>query len=143
MNVPSNRGTARLSVRGYRIFGRRTTVFRIVSSTRLVIAMLTGLALALTGITAATAAAAAPAGTVVGWGNNGSGQATPPAGLTGVTAIAAGEMYSLALTSDGTVVGWGYNLSGQATPPAGLTGVTAIAAGYYHGLALKLSLIHI
>jgi len=111
-------------------------VFRIVSSTRLVIAMLTGLALALTGITAATAAAAAPAGTVVGWGNNGSGQATPPAGLTGVVGIAAGYVHSLALTSDGTVVGWGWNGYGQATPPAGLTGVTAIAAGEMYSLAL-------
>ncbi|MDX6430362.1 MAG: trimeric autotransporter adhesin [Streptosporangiaceae bacterium] len=72
---------------------------------------------------------AAPAGTVVGWGFNFYGQVSPPAGLTGVTAIAAGGGHSLALKSDGTVVGWGDNSYGQASPPAGLTGVTAIAAG--------------
>ena len=52
-------------------------------------------------------------GTVVGWGDNGAGQATPPAGLTDVIAIAAGFLHSLALNSDGTVVGWGSNLHGQ------------------------------
>ena len=59
-----------------------------------------------------------------------------PAGLSGVTAIAAsghfGGSQSLALTGDGTVVAWG-----ATTAPAGLTGVTAIAAGWWHTLALK------
>ena len=50
---------------------------------------------ALVGI--APAAAAAATGTVVGWGWNYAGQASPPAGLTGVTAIAAGNFHSLAL----------------------------------------------
>lgn len=45
----------------------------------------------------AAAAGSGSAGTVVGWGNNGNGQATPPAGLGGVTAIAAGAFHSLAL----------------------------------------------
>ena len=76
-------------------------------------------------------------GTVVGWGDNGAGQATPPAGLTDVVAIAAGFSYSLALKSDRTVVGWGDNFYGEATPPAGLTDVIAIAAGFLHSLALK------
>jgi hypothetical protein len=103
---------------------------------------------------------------MMGWGANGSGEVTIPAGLSGVTALAAGYSYSLALKSDGTVVGWGsstapaglsgvtaiaaaYNYSlalksdgtvvgwGSSTAPAGLSGVTAIAAGYYHSLALK------
>ena len=69
---------------------------------------------------------------VVGWGYNAQGQTTIPAGLSGVTAIAAGAFHSLALKSDGTVVGWG-----QTTIPAGLGGVTAIAAGDYYSLALK------
>jgi alpha-tubulin suppressor-like RCC1 family protein len=76
-------------------------------------------------------------GTVVGWGNNSSGEATPPASLNDVTAIAAGNGYSLALKSDGTVVGWGNDYIGQATPPAGLSDVVAIAAGDSHSLALK------
>ena len=72
-------------------------------------------------------------GTVVGWGEDHFGQATPPEGLRGVVAIAAGQLDSLALKSDGTVVGWGY----PSTLPAGLTGVVAIAAGFAHSLALR------
>ena len=71
------------------------------------------------------------------WGNNGYGQATIPAGLTNVAAIAAGGYHSLVLQNGGTVVGWGDNGYGQTTIPAGLTNVAAIAAGYYHSLALK------
>ena len=74
---------------------------------------------------------------IVGWGRNTSGQATIPAGLSGVTAIAAGRNFSLALKDDGTVVGWGANGQGQTSIPAGLSGVTAIAAGNNFSLALK------
>ena len=42
---------------------------------------------------------AAGTGTVVAWGSDSSGQATIPAGLTGVTAIAAGLRHNLALKS--------------------------------------------
>ncbi len=110
-------------------------------------------------------------GTVLGWGFDASGQATgvpnsnPPnssAGavmvgghlLSGVVAIAAGQIHSLALRADGTVVGWGYNSYGEATGVPTTTGdfdnsgpvviggrvlsnVVAIAAGWYHSLALK------
>ena len=68
-------------------------------------------------------------GTVVAWGDNGFGQTTVPAGLSGVTAIAAGVSHTVALKNDGTVVAWGDNGDGQTTVPAGLSGVTAIAAG--------------
>lgn len=74
-------------------------------------------------------ASAQAATTVVAWGRNDTDQTTVPAGLTAVTAIAAGYYHSLALKSDGTVVAWGDNASGQTTIPAGLSGVTAIAAG--------------
>ncbi len=39
-------------------------------------------------------------GTVVGWGYNGYGQASPPSGLADVIAIAAGQLHSLALFGD-------------------------------------------
>jgi|CZKV01.1.fsa_nt_gi alpha-tubulin suppressor-like RCC1 family protein len=70
-----------------------------------------------------------PAGQVVGWGSNGSGEAVGvPASdlysvgtvaigghdLTDVVAISAGLSHSLALKSNGTVVGWGNNMSGRA-----------------------------
>ena len=80
-------------------------------------------------------------GTVVGWGNNSNGVATPPVGLTNVVEIAAGGFsgstlaHSLALTADGYVVAWGSNLNGQGNVPAGLTNVVAIAAGKRHSLA--------
>ena len=47
------------------------------------------------GIPNAAAQALMP-GTLVGWGYNGQGQTSPPAGLSGVTAIAAGGYHSLA-----------------------------------------------
>ncbi len=82
-------------------------------------------------------------GTVVAWGDNGSGQTRVPAGLSGVVAIAAGGFHTVALKEDGTVVAWGSNknwgeIVGQSTVPAGLSGVVAIAAGYQHTVALKL-----
>jgi hypothetical protein len=43
-------------------------------------------------------------GTVLGWGDNRSGQATVPPNLSGVIAIAAGRAHSLALKLDGSVV---------------------------------------
>ena len=62
---------------------------------------------------------------------------TVPAGLTGVTAVAAGWDHALALKSDGTVVAWDGNQYGESTVPDGLSGVVSIAAGQDHSIALK------
>ncbi|MBI3041679.1 MAG: Ig-like domain repeat protein [Betaproteobacteria bacterium] len=103
-------------------------------------------------------------GTVWAWGYNGYGnlgnnsttqalvpvQVTDTAGtgfLTGVSAIAAGRYFAMALKTDGTVWVWAYNTDGQTgdgtsghryTPnQSAITGVVAIAAGSYHVRALK------
>ena len=88
------------------------------------------------------AAQATGTGTVRAWGCGVSnfGQCSAPAGLSGVTAIAASFAHTLALGGDGTVVAWGCGAgadSGQCSVPASLSGVTAIAAGSTQSLALK------
>ena len=101
-------------------------------------------------------------GAVFAWGYNADGQlgdggtgasdvpvsVSLPTG-TKVTAVAAGALHSLALTSTGAVLAWGYNVDGELgdggttnsdvpvkvnLPPG--TKVTAVAAGGYYSLAL-------
>jgi len=80
-------------------------------------------------------------GSIVGWGYNDDGQATPPAGNDFI-AIATSYWHSLALKEDGSIVGWGANeapwgpRTGQATPPDG-NDFIAIAAGGSHSLAIR------
>jgi len=74
---------------------------------------------------------------IVAWGENAQDQATVPAGLGEVKAVAAGGNHSLALKSDGTVVAWGDNTYGQSTVPGGFPDAVAISAGGAHTLALK------
>ncbi len=89
---------------------------------------------------AAQATPPATTGILIGWGGSWNGQADAPASLADqtVTAIAAGESHSLALTADGHVTAWGYGGNGQTDVPAGLADqtVTAIAASADHNLAL-------
>jgi len=87
-------------------------------------------------------------------GNGGTGSSSVPVKVslpagTKVTAVAAGALHSLALTSSGTVFAWGYNADGELGDgsksnsdvpvkvklPTG-TRVTRIAAGAYDSLAL-------
>jgi len=75
-------------------------------------------------------------GTVVGWGDNGFGQCSPPANLTNAIAIAAGSLHSVALRSDGTVAAWGDDTFGETNVPPGLSNIVAIAAGDYHTYAM-------
>ncbi|MGI6587298.1 MAG: cadherin-like beta sandwich domain-containing protein [Peptococcia bacterium] len=75
-------------------------------------------------------------GSVVAWGDNGSGQCTVPAeAQSGVVSIAAGRSYSLALKEDGTVVTWGW--CSEEIPVSARSGVVDIVAGETHFLALK------
>jgi len=97
-------------------------------------------------------------GTVRAWGRNIYGELgdgtdndsnvpVEVSGPTGVIAVSAGSVHSLALKSDGTVWAWGFNGQGQLgdgtnndsnTPVAvsGLTGVFAVVSGGRHNLAL-------
>jgi hypothetical protein len=68
------------------------------------------------------------AGSIVGWGDNSWGQATPPAGNNFIAIAAGGEDHSLALKSNGSIIAWGDNSYGQATPPVG-NNFIALAAG--------------
>jgi alpha-tubulin suppressor-like RCC1 family protein len=98
-------------------------------------------------------------GTVWSWGGNEYGQLgdetktdrlTPVqvTDLSGVEAVAAGYLYTVALESSGAVYAWGRNYFGQLgdetkidrlTPVQVhyLSGVEAVAAGYAHTVALK------
>jgi len=82
-------------------------------------------------------------------------QVKDPSGVpfTGVSSVAAGAYFNIALKTDGSVWAWGYNALGQlgtgnqvptrnpvpvrAAAGGGLGGITAIAAGAEHALALK------
>lgn len=86
-------------------------------------------------------------GTVWGWGNGIGGTPAQISGLTGVTAIAAGQDRSFALKSDGTIWAWGQNSFGalgdgtntERHSPVQVTGLAmgvAIVSGDYHSLAL-------
>ncbi|MEZ5436529.1 MAG: hypothetical protein R3E67_08545 [Pseudomonadales bacterium] len=77
-------------------------------------------------------------GRVYAWGLNGNGQANVPVDAqVGVTKVAAGSYYSMALKFDGTVVDWGSNGAGATLKPSNLSDVVAIDAGYLYALALK------
>ena len=90
------------------------------------------------------AARAIGSGFVGAWGctgpNSDYGQCSLPSGLSGVTAISAGDSHNLALMGNGTVIAWGcvgFGNRGQCDVPTGLGGVIAIAAGFSDSLALK------
>ena len=75
--------------------------------------------------------------TVMGWGDNDSGQATIPSGLSNVVALAAGAEHSLALCQDGTVAAWGDSYYGKNTTPAMAANVVSIGTGRDHNLAVR------
>ena len=76
-------------------------------------------------------------GTLISWGMNREYQANiPPCCGSGVTDVAVGTNFALALKG-GKVFGWGANTKGQIKFPNTVAkNITAIAAGGAHGLAL-------
>lgn len=77
-------------------------------------------------------------GRVWAWGDNTNGQTNVPVeAQSGVTRIAGGGSFSLALKNDGSVVAWGLPAVATNVPAAALSDVTRIAAGEGHALALK------
>ncbi len=71
--------------------------------------------------------------TLACWGNNASGQATPPAGA--FTQVSAGGNHTCGLMADGTLACWGSNASGQSTPPTGI--FAQVSAGASHTCAIR------
>ncbi|QOY89884.1 hypothetical protein IRI77_07995 [Paludibaculum fermentans] len=89
-------------------------------------------------ITASASSSISGAGNaVVGWGDNSSGQAGPPSGVSNLVDVSAGFKHSLALKGDGTVAAWGDNSKLQTSVPPGVSSIIAIAAGGNHNLALN------
>jgi alpha-tubulin suppressor-like RCC1 family protein len=74
---------------------------------------------------------------LVTFGDDSLGQASPSLQATNVVALAAGAWHSLALQVSGKVAGWGNNANGQCVAPQDLTNAIAIAAGGYHNLAIN------
>jgi alpha-tubulin suppressor-like RCC1 family protein len=111
-------------------------------------------------LTLTVAAAPRPAGRLLAWGSNDSGQLgndsftdsdvpVPVTGLNSVYEVAGGANSAYALRSDGTVWAWGSNSYGQLgndtsttsssvpVPVSGLTATSAIAGGDSDGYALR------
>jgi alpha-tubulin suppressor-like RCC1 family protein len=76
-------------------------------------------------------------GAVVGWGDNVSGQSSPPTNIYSTTMLSAAHYHALALTSEGAVVGWGDNASGQISVPVGATNLVGVAAGPTYSLGWR------
>jgi hypothetical protein len=71
-------------------------------------------------------------GAVACWGDDGEGQASPPAGT--FTQVSAGDFHTCGLHADGTVACWGFNVHNQASPPAGTFTQVSAGSGYTCGL---------
>jgi len=77
-------------------------------------------------------------GHVWAWGDNTSGQTNVPSeAQSGMTAIAGGGAFSLALNAAGGVIAWGADNIVTGLPATVSSGVSEIAAGMWHALALK------
>ncbi|MYD90850.1 MAG: hypothetical protein F4Y08_11020 [Caldilineaceae bacterium SB0662_bin_9] len=72
-------------------------------------------------------------GSVICWGHDHFGQASPPAGT--FKTVSSGAKHSCGVRTDRSISCWGANTFGQATPPKGM--FVAVAAGTAHTCALE------
>ena len=72
-------------------------------------------------------------GSVVCWGNDEDGRATPPAAT--FVSISAGVNHTCGVRSDGSVACWGWDAHGRGTPPAG--SFDSVSAGGAHTCGLR------
>ena len=72
-------------------------------------------------------------GTVLCWGDDGNGKATPPDGS--FDSVSIGYMHTCGLKTDGSVACWGSNEFGQARRPTGI--FKSISAGTWHNCGVK------
>lgn len=75
------------------------------------------------------------AGTLIGWGRNDYGQATPP-DRDDFVAVSCGDYHAVGLTSSGSLLTWGRDWHGVLDAPTG-NGFTGVASGDRHVLALR------
>lgn len=74
-------------------------------------------------------------GTVVCWGSNSAGQASPPEGAGAFVQVSAGGFHTCGVQPGGTVVCWGDNTYAQSASPPGP--FLHVSAGYTHTCGLK------
>ena len=70
---------------------------------------------------------------VVCWGSDEYGQATPEAGK--FSSVSAGPRYTCGVRADGTIACWGEGLFGEATPPSGE--FSSVSAGGHHACGVR------
>ncbi|RKZ49790.1 MAG: hypothetical protein DRR16_11345 [Candidatus Parabeggiatoa sp. nov. 3] len=70
---------------------------------------------------------------IVCWGQNHYGQATPPSGT--FLQVSAGKRHSCGVQTDQTVACWGYNGDGEATPPSGT--FFQVSVGWEHTCSIR------
>ncbi len=72
-------------------------------------------------------------GTLACWGDDTSGQASPPSGT--FSQVSSGSSHTCGIRTDRTLACWGANSSGQASPPAGT--FSQVSAGGFHTCAVR------
>ena len=75
-------------------------------------------------------------GTLLSWGNDGTGQiAGTPTGT--FKAVAAGSYHSIAIRTDGTLISWGDDSASQVSKSPTTGTYIAVAAGEFHSVAIR------